>query len=55
MGRLLLDKENESWKPTTSKIDNTPAAYKDIDAVMAAQTDPVEVMHTRKQLVCVKG
>ena len=36
-------------------IDETPAAYKDIDAVMAAQTDLVEVMHTLKQVVCVKG
>ena len=36
-------------------IDETPAAYKDIDAVMAAQADLVEVVHTLKQLVCVKG
>ncbi len=36
-------------------IDETPAAYKDIDAVMAAQTDLVEVVHTLKQIVCVKG
>jgi len=36
-------------------IDETPAAYKDIDAVMAAQTDLVEIVHTLKQVVCVKG
>lgn len=36
-------------------IDETPAAYKDIDAVMHAQQDLVEVVHTLKQLVCVKG
>ena len=36
-------------------IDETPAAYKDIDAVMAAQQDLVEVVHTLKQVVCVKG
>ena len=36
-------------------IDETPAAYKSIDAVMAAQTDLVEVVHTLKQVVCVKG
>jgi len=36
-------------------IDETPAAYKDIDAVMAAQQDLVEVAHTLKQVVCVKG
>ena len=36
-------------------IDETPMAYKDIDAVMAAQEDLVEVVHTLKQVVCVKG
>ncbi len=36
-------------------IDETPGAYKDIDAVMAAQADLVEVVHTLKQVICVKG
>ncbi|MFA6904323.1 MAG: RtcB family protein [Gallionellaceae bacterium] len=36
-------------------IDETPAAYKDIDAVMAAQSDLVDIIHTLKQVVCVKG
>lgn len=36
-------------------LDETPGAYKDIDAVMAAQTDLVEIVHTLKQIVCVKG
>jgi tRNA-splicing ligase RtcB (3'-phosphate/5'-hydroxy nucleic acid ligase) len=36
-------------------IDETPMAYKDIDAVMEAQRDLVEVVHTLKQVVCVKG
>lgn len=36
-------------------IDETPMAYKDIDKVMAAQDDLVEVLHTLKQVVCVKG
>jgi tRNA-splicing ligase RtcB len=36
-------------------IDETPAAYKDIDAVMAAQADLVDVVYTLKQVVCVKG
>lgn len=36
-------------------LDETPRAYKDIDAVMAAQRDLVEVVHTLKQVVCVKG
>jgi tRNA-splicing ligase RtcB len=36
-------------------IDETPGAYKDIEAVMAAQSDLVEIVHTLKQVVCVKG
>jgi len=36
-------------------IDETPMAYKDIDAVMRAQADLVEVVHTLRQVVCVKG
>jgi tRNA-splicing ligase RtcB len=36
-------------------IDETPSAYKPIDKVMAAQSDLVEVLHTLKQVVCVKG
>ena len=36
-------------------IDETPAAYKPIDAVMEAQKDLVEVVYTLHQVVCVKG
>jgi tRNA-splicing ligase RtcB len=36
-------------------IDETPGAYKDIEDVMAAQADLVEIVHTLKQVVCVKG
>jgi tRNA-splicing ligase RtcB len=36
-------------------IDETPSAYKPIDRVMAAQADLVEIVHTLKQVVCVKG
>ena len=36
-------------------IDEIPAAYTDIDGVMANQSDLVEVVHTLKQIVCVKG
>jgi len=36
-------------------IDETPAAYKPIDAVMAAQKDLVDIVHTLRQVVCVKG
>ncbi|MXP29112.1 RtcB family protein [Porphyrobacter algicida] len=36
-------------------IDETPKAYKPIEAVMSAQADLVEIVHTLKQVVCVKG
>jgi tRNA-splicing ligase RtcB len=36
-------------------IDETPMAYKPIEAVMKAQEDLVEVVHTLKQVLCVKG
>jgi tRNA-splicing ligase RtcB len=36
-------------------IDETPAAYKPIEAVMAAQEDLVEVVHVLRQVLCVKG
>ena len=38
-----------------SVLDETPGAYKDIEAVMAAQKDLVEIVHTLRQIVCVKG
>ncbi|MGH9555622.1 MAG: RtcB family protein [Terriglobales bacterium] len=36
-------------------IDETPMAYKSISAVMEAQQDLVEIVHTLRQVVCVKG
>ena len=36
-------------------IDESPAAYKPIDQVMQAQRDLVEIVHTLRQVVCVKG
>lgn len=36
-------------------IDETPMAYKPISAVMDAQKDPVDIVHTLRQVVCVKG
>jgi tRNA-splicing ligase RtcB len=36
-------------------IDETPMAYKSIDSVMEAQCDLVEIIHTLRQVVCVKG
>jgi len=36
-------------------VDETPAAYKSIDHVMAAQADLVDIVHTLRQVLCVKG
>jgi tRNA-splicing ligase RtcB len=36
-------------------IDEIPGAYKDIDVVMANQSDLVEPLFELKQLICIKG
>jgi tRNA-splicing ligase RtcB len=36
-------------------IDEIPGAYKPIDEVMANQSDLVDIVHTLRQVVCVKG
>lgn len=36
-------------------VDEIPGAYKDIDAVMAAQAELVETLHTLRQVMCIKG
>ncbi|MBS1270746.1 MAG: RNA-splicing ligase RtcB [Gammaproteobacteria bacterium] len=38
-----------------SVLDESPAAYKDIDTVMSNQADLVDIVHRLKQVVCVKG
>ena len=40
---------------TDSVLDEIPGAYKDIEQVMTNQTDLVEVLHTLKQVMCIKG
>jgi len=47
--------EGIECKKDDSVLDETPGAYKDIDAVMEAQKDLVEVVHELKQVVCIKG
>ena len=42
-------------KEDASVLDESPAAYKPIEAVMAAQVDLVEIVSELKQIVCVKG
>ena len=53
------DLENQTrgveCRKDTAVIDEIPAAYKDIDQVMANQTDLVEIVHTLKQVMCIKG
>jgi tRNA-splicing ligase RtcB len=47
--------EGVECRKDANVIDEIPMAYKDIEAVMHAQRDLVEVVHTLKQIVCVKG
>jgi tRNA-splicing ligase RtcB len=47
--------EGVECRKDAAVIDEIPMAYKDIDAVMHAQRDLVEVVHTLKQVLCVKG
>lgn len=47
--------EGVECRKDAAVIDETPAAYKPIDAVMHAQRDLVEVVYTLKQVICVKG
>ncbi|MGZ8246337.1 RtcB family protein [Methylomagnum sp.] len=54
-----LDLENQTagieCRKDKGVLDEIPGAYKDIDRVMELQADLVEVVHTLKQVVCVKG
>jgi len=51
----IADTAGVACRKDESVIDETPKAYKPIEAVMAAQADLVEIVHTLKQVVCVKG
>ncbi|MEN3748761.1 RtcB family protein [Sphingomonas sp. HF-S3] len=51
----IADTAGVECRNDESVIDETPRAYKPIEAVMAAQADLVEIVHTLKQVVCVKG
>jgi tRNA-splicing ligase RtcB len=50
-----LQTEGVECRKDKGIIDEIPGAYKSIDEVMENQTDLVEVVHTLKQIVCVKG
>ena len=43
------------WRRTDAFLDEIPAAYKDVDVVMRDAADLVEIRHTLRQLVNVKG
>ena len=52
-----LEKQTEGviCRKDKGVLDEIPGAYKNIDEVMANQSDLVEVVHTLKQVLCVKG
>jgi tRNA-splicing ligase RtcB len=52
-----LEKQTEGviCRKDKGVVDEIPGAYKDIDTVMANQSDLVDVLHRLKQVVCVKG
>jgi len=52
---LVLETAGVECRKDEGVIDEIPSAYKDIDAVMAAQSDLVDVVATLKQILCVKG
>ena len=52
---LVRETEGVECNKTASVIDEIPSAYKDIDQVMAQQADLVEIVHTLKQVLCIKG
>ncbi len=51
----IAQTEGVECRKDASVIDEIPAAYKNIDDVMHAQRDLVEIVHTLRQVVCVKG
>jgi tRNA-splicing ligase RtcB (3'-phosphate/5'-hydroxy nucleic acid ligase) len=42
-------------KPSVNYIDEAPGAYKDIETVIGRQSDLVEIVHTLKPIITVKG
>ncbi len=52
---LIAQTDGVECRKDSGVIDEIPGAYKDIDAVMRAQKDLVDIVHTLKQVICVKG
>jgi tRNA-splicing ligase RtcB len=55
VGDLETQTEGVICRKDKGVLDEIPGAYKDIDEVMANQSDLVEVVHSLKQVLCVKG
>lgn len=52
---LIAQTDGVECRKDEAVIDEIPGAYKSIDAVMENQRDLVDVVHTLKQVLCVKG
>ena len=52
---LIKQTAGVECRKDTGVLDEIPKAYKDIDKVMEAQKDLVDIVHTLKQVLCVKG
>ncbi len=52
---LIAQTEGVMCRKDKGVLDEIPSAYKDIDVVMKNQEDLVEIVHTLKQILCVKG
>ncbi|GAB2546435.1 RtcB family protein [Nocardia heshunensis] len=52
---LVAQTEGVESRKDAGVIDEIPAAYKDIDQVIAAQGDLVDIVATLRQVLCVKG
>lgn len=52
---LVAQTDGVECRKDDAVLDEIPGAYKDIDQVMANQSDLVEIVHTLKQVLCVKG
>jgi tRNA-splicing ligase RtcB len=52
---LIAQTEGVICRKDKGVLDEIPGAYKNIDEVMANQNDLTEILHTLKQVVCVKG
>ena len=52
---LVAQTEGVVCRKDKGVLDEIPGAYKDIDTVMANQSDLVEIVYTLKQVLCIKG